>query len=266
MHELLSHGIRYYATGFLLENTKLSLWYADRFGIVKSRSFDFILEPHYFLLMVAALYNASPSDLGLCTLISRMPTDFLSHDGAVLTLPHAQDIKGASLGEETRFNLNISNKKLLYIRPGMVGRGTTIIPVRPSKETPNQWGDDQLVVKLSWQHIERDEAGHVRKIRTKLDQLRNIPVLGNVTHNALRYIVDLKCSVSLSLEDAGLPRAFMPGLSSTAPGDARYLSILVMKEYLPLWFIERPEELKIIFRNALSGMLFDTLLIFIFRG
>ena len=46
LHELLSHGIRYYATGFLLENTKLSLWYADRFGIVKSRSFNFILEPH----------------------------------------------------------------------------------------------------------------------------------------------------------------------------------------------------------------------------
>ena len=138
LNELLSHGIRYYATGFLLENTKLSLWYADRFGIVKSRSFDFILEPHYFLLMVAALYNASPSDLGFCTLISRMPTDFLSHDGAVLTLPHAQDIKGASLGEETHFNLNISGKKLLNVRQGIMGRGTTIIPVRPSKEPSNQ--------------------------------------------------------------------------------------------------------------------------------
>ena len=267
MHELLSHGIRYYATGFLLENTKLSLWYADRFGIVKSRSFDFILEPHYFLLMVAALYKASPSDLGFCTLVTGMPADFLSHDEAVLTLPHhAQNITGGAIGEETHYDLNIDDSKLLNVRYGTVGRGTTIIPVRPSKETPNQWGDEKLVVKLSWQHSERDEAGQVRKIRTKLDQLRNIPVLGNVTHNALRYIVDLKCSVSLSLEDTGLPRAFMPGLSTTAPGDARYLSILVMKEYLPLWFIERPEELKIIFRNALSGMLFDILLICIFRG
>ena len=132
LNELLSHGIRYYATGFLLENTRMSLWHADRCGIVKSRYLDCILEPHYFLLMVAALYKASPPDLGFCTLASGMPTDFLSHDGAVLTLPHhAQKIEEGSIGEETHFDLNIGDSKLLNVRYGTVGRGTTIIPVRP---------------------------------------------------------------------------------------------------------------------------------------
>ena len=132
LNELLSHDIRYYATGFLLENTRMSLWHADRCGIVKSHYLDCILEPHYFLLMVAALYKASPSDLGFCTLVSRMPTDFLSHDGAVLTLPHhAQKIEEGSIGEETHFDLNIGDSKLLNVRYGTVGRGTTIIPVRP---------------------------------------------------------------------------------------------------------------------------------------
>ena len=257
LNELLSHGIRYYATGFLLENTKLSLWYADRCGIVKSRYFDFILEPHYFLLMVAALYKASPADLGFCTLISDMPTDFLSHDGAILTLPHAQNVYGKSIGEETHFDLNIGDSKLLDVRYGTVGRGTTIIPVHPSGETLNPRGkqDFDLVVKLSWQHTKRDEVGKVRKIRTTFAEALNIPFFGREVRSALKYIVDLKCSVSLSLKDVGLPRAFMPGLSDIAPEDGRYLSVLVMKEYIPLWRIDNPGELKIIFRHALTGTL-----------
>ena len=97
--------------------------------------------------------------------------------------------------------------------------------------------------------------GRVHQIRSKLGKALNIPFFGREQRNALKYIVDLKCSVRLSLKDVGLPRAFMPGLSDIAPEDERYLSVLVMKEYIPLWRIDNPGELKIIFRHALTGTL-----------
>ena len=171
-----------------------------------------------------------------------------------------------SIGEETHFELNIGDSKLLDVRYGIVGRGTTIIPVLPCENSPNLEDNEDLVVKLSWQHIKRDEAGKVRKIRTTLAKSWDIPFFGREARNALKYIVDLKCSVSLSLKDVGLPRAFMSELSHIAPEDRRQLSVLVMREYLPLWRISNVKELKIIFRNALTGMFHFILFNSKFRG
>ena len=108
--------------------------------------------------------------------------------------------------------------------------------------------------------------GRVHQIRSKLGKALNIPFFGREARNALKYIVDLKCSVSLSLKDVGLPRAFMSELSHIAPEDRRQLSVLVMREYLPLWRISNVKELKIAFRNALTGMFHFILFNSKFRG
>ena len=58
INEMMSHGVRDYATGWLLQDTTMTLWYADRMGLVQSAPFDIFGEPHLLLLLVAALARA----------------------------------------------------------------------------------------------------------------------------------------------------------------------------------------------------------------
>ncbi|KAI0069649.1 hypothetical protein K474DRAFT_1680768, partial [Panus rudis PR-1116 ss-1] len=71
--ELVSHGVRQYATGFLVEDQWISLWYGDRFGVIKSAFFDWIAEPHFLLLMVAALRFSDRRRLGFSPFVSMDP-------------------------------------------------------------------------------------------------------------------------------------------------------------------------------------------------
>ena len=43
--ELMSHGVRTYATGFLLDQETMTLWYADRMGLVVSVPFNIFKSP-----------------------------------------------------------------------------------------------------------------------------------------------------------------------------------------------------------------------------
>lgn len=252
LNELLSHGVRNYATGYLVEDRLITLWYADRFGIVKTRPFDIFLQPQNFLLMVAALTYAAYEDLGFCPLISNIPRDHLSYDEATLKIPSALDVRNIERGD-LYFDLNVGGGKEIITRYGTVGRGTTVIPIHAVDDALDVCGSETLVAKLSWQPVQRDEAGNIRKIRTKLANSWNFLGFGQAARDALNYIVDFKCSASLSINDANLPRAFMCQLSDMAAEDLRDLRILVMKEYLPLELIETANELKIIFRHALTG-------------
>lgn len=80
LNEILSHGVRTHASGFLLEDTLMSLWYADRMGLIQSVQFDIFKEPHYLLLVVAAHHYNTPREFGRNPLI----TNEKSHQSDVI--------------------------------------------------------------------------------------------------------------------------------------------------------------------------------------
>ncbi|CAL1698362.1 unnamed protein product [Somion occarium] len=251
LNELLSHGARNYATGFLVENKKISLWYGDRFGIIKSRLFNFIEEPHYFLLMVTAIFRASDADLGFCPLIRNIPTNHLSYDGATLKVPAAVDISNKAIPGDVEFEVSLTEPESIFTAYGTVGRGTTVVPITAvGPKNCRRFGKERLVAKMSWQPVKRYEEGHIRTIRQTLKKSKN-----KNARAALAYIVDLKCSSTLAINDpnVNLPRAFMTQLPGMPEDEKRDFRILIMKEYLPLQFIDTADELKKVFRDALTG-------------
>lgn len=251
LNELISHGIRNYASGFLVEDLKLSLWYCDRFGIIKSHRLNLVKEPHYFLLVVAALTHASSFDLGFCPLVRNIPRDHLSYAGASLRVPSAIDVAGQDLGD-LEFALDVSKEKPINTSYGTMGRGTTVIPILATGRSLELFGDDRLVVKMSWQPVKRDEEGNIRRIHTRLACATQLEA-----REALKFIVDFKCSTSLAINhpDVLLPRAFMSHIPAIDDQDLRDFRLMVMKEYLPLQLIDTSEELQLVFGHAVTGSL-----------
>ncbi|CAL1698347.1 unnamed protein product [Somion occarium] len=250
LNELLSHGTRNYATGFLVENKKISLWYGDRFGIIKSRLFNFLEEPHYFLLMVTAIFRASDTDLGFCPLIRNIPRNHLSYKGATMTVPMARDHKDRDIGD-VEFEVSTTEAKPIVTAYGTVGRGTIVVPISSvQQENETCSAKDRLVAKMSWQPVKRNEEGHIRTIRRTLKKSKN-----KDARAALAFIVKLKCSSTLAIDDpnVNLPRAFMTQLPDVPQDEMRDFRILVMKEYLPLQFVDTVDELKKVLRDALTG-------------
>ncbi|CAL1712781.1 unnamed protein product [Somion occarium] len=247
LNELLSHGARNYATGFLVENTKISLWYADRLGIMKSVQFDFLEEPHYLLLMVAAISSANDAALGFCPLIVDGPRDHIGYAGAKLRIPNARDVNNENIGT-VELDLDADGEREILTAYGTVGRGTTVVPVTTSGRTRDLFGSDKLVVKMSWQPVNRREEGHIRHIRRTLANSDN-----QVARDALEFIVDLKCSVALQMNDPAVdfPRVCM---DMPMPNDElRDFRMLALKEYLSLDFIDTAEELVQVFRDVITG-------------
>ncbi|KAI0073146.1 hypothetical protein K474DRAFT_1700506 [Panus rudis PR-1116 ss-1] len=104
LNELLNHGVRQYGSGFLVEGDWITLWYADRFGVVKSVNFDWRKEPHFLLLVVAALVFADRQKLGFSPFVAVHPTapEGDSFSTATLRIPGpkgAQDDEPNEAGE-----------------------------------------------------------------------------------------------------------------------------------------------------------------------
>ncbi|KAK7684445.1 hypothetical protein QCA50_012392 [Cerrena zonata] len=238
INELLSHGIRAYAFGFLLQETRMSLWYVDRMGMATSQSFDIFLNPELFVLVVAALHFADRDKLGTIPLVKYPDDASRSHDKATLELPRAIGSDGAPIDEQLSFGLRVSAASPLIVAYGAVGRGTTVVPITSDARARELFGKDKLVAKLCWPSTKRrDEAEIIRMIRTKLKENKKAKVY-------LKNIVDLKCSLDMSAVEIGLPRAFM---DLTAPYEPRLLRTLIMVEYLPLEQIRSLDDFKVVF-------------------
>ncbi|CAL1698516.1 unnamed protein product [Somion occarium] len=234
-NELASHGIRNFASGFLVEDTKMTLWYADRMGLVKSKGFDVFKEPAQFLLVIAALHFASRATLGFNPLIRYGPDFVKTYENGVLALPYSYDIDGKKLNDMT-FALDVSAGKQPAVAYGAVGRGTTVVPIKAVGAAQDLFGDDDLVAKMSWQPVNRvnTEDGIVRVIRQKIGKSRTKKYL-------LKHIVDMKCSLDLTSAELGLPRASMYLPEAYEP---RIFRVLIVKEYLPLECVRSLAEFK----------------------
>ncbi|CAL1698477.1 unnamed protein product [Somion occarium] len=249
--KLISQGIRSYASGFLVEETKMSLWYTDRMGLVKSKRFDIFDEPEYFLLVIAALHFARPPKLGFNPLIEYTQKSIQSYEKGVLKLSRSYDITGREL-KDLSFLLNVLAEKPLTVARGAVGRGTTVLPIQAIEAAKNLFEDEGLVAKFSWQPTDRvnTEDGIIRVIRQKIGKSRT-------RKHLLKHIVDLKCSLDLTATELGLPRASMYLSEACEP---RIFRVLIVKEYLPLECVRRVAEYERIFIDVVQvhRYVFDT--------
>lgn len=252
LNEMMSHGVRNYATGWLLQDTTMTLWYADRMGLVHSAPFDIFRDRHLLLLFVAAVTCADLQKLGFCPLLSpssqmTAERNFEGYDGAVLRLSEPefdQEGNGVDRGELT---FDVNQEHFIQTDYGTVGRGTTIVHVKASGTAATQFGSSRLVAKLAWPVLKQRRHGEdhlIRKIRTCLQKHKP---------EYLKHVVDLKASVSQRIEQINLPRALMADLPELSNSQNRVLCCLVMEEYSSLESVQSVEEFKTIFVDAVKG-------------
>ncbi|KAL6305452.1 hypothetical protein BKA93DRAFT_927729 [Sparassis latifolia] len=230
--EMMSHGVRSYSSGLTVDGLTVHLWYADRMGLIKSEPFNFVEEPHILLLVLAAMGSADLATMGISPFLTFGQSGFQSYDDAHLEIPDQQaiDVNGRVMGA---LDFEVDTSRGLLTDFGIVGRGTTVVPVKTTANSA-QFGDAALVAKMSWQPQERaSEASLIRLVRQSLGKKPNM----------LQHIVDLKCSVTRSMEAVGLPRAFLPDARLESP-DTRELRLLVLTKYEPLQSVCSVDEFK----------------------
>ncbi|OCH85098.1 hypothetical protein OBBRIDRAFT_839214 [Obba rivulosa] len=247
LHELLSHHVRSYGTGFLIEETSMTLWYCDRMGLVQSESFDIFKAPEYLVLVLAALAKAPVGALGFCPFLNFPSPESYSLEDTSLTLPDAVDEDGVSLGEPVTFNVEVTSSRKLINNPGAIGRGTVVVPVKTVRESKELFGDKDHVVKIAWQQKTRTAEDYfVRMIRKAMHK-------NDTARQYLKHIVEIKCSLTKSMADMELPRALMLGVSLADGEEERVWRILVMEEYMPVEMLDSVEEFKEVFKGVLQG-------------
>ncbi|THH12976.1 hypothetical protein EUX98_g9771, partial [Antrodiella citrinella] len=250
LHELLSHGVRSYATGFRIQDFTMTLYYMDRMGVVVSEPFDFMDQPHFLLLYVAAIRYASPAQLGFFSKLGFLDdnvTDTL--DGATLDLPGSADIDSKTLND-LRFVLE-PDRPIIHAHGAQVGRATIVVPVKPFPRCEAAvvlCEENRIVAKIAWQSTSRriSEDSYIRVARTKLQASDSM-------RKHLKHIVDMKCALTQSMEEMKLSRVFMFGLPEEDAENHRVCRILVMMEYIPLEMVDSVREFKLIFVGVIKG-------------
>ncbi|KAH9831025.1 uncharacterized protein C8Q71DRAFT_911026 [Rhodofomes roseus] len=140
-----------------------------------------------------------------------------------------------------------SQRRTIYTEFGMIGRGTTVIPVvaAPGTKTEELFGSEALVAKVAWPHaVRKAEDAMIKAVRRRLADSKP---------NYLKHIVDLKCSMTKSgdSEEMHLPR-FKLGIVPGAD-ELRVCRILVLKEYEPLETIGSGENFRIVFIDVVRA-------------
>ncbi|TCD68350.1 hypothetical protein EIP91_010988 [Steccherinum ochraceum] len=253
VHDTASHGFRAYSIGFSIDDYTMTLWYMDRLGIVKSASFDFLEEPHFLALFLAAIVFARSQYLGFFPLL-RFPSEHIdgtvlgNYRDVVLDLTGAEDMNSEVL-EDVRFVVDITDERPLVPTHFAVGRATIVVPVKShptSQAAATVCGNTGTVVKISWPFkSRRAEDSYVRAVRTALEAQAPMK-------KYLKHLVDVKCTLTQSMEQLSLPRARMFGLTKDENLE-RVCRIIVMREYNTLKLVTSPEELKTIFVGAVRG-------------
>ncbi|KAI0791085.1 hypothetical protein C8Q75DRAFT_890971 [Abortiporus biennis] len=255
-NELQSHGVRNYPTGIFFDNQWISLWYIDSMGIVKSQPFMFPHQPHYLLLVVAAMKAASLRRLGVSPFIdySHPEAKFGSYEHTFLQLPEAEDEEGSHLSDpaKLRFPIDVQENRRLLNTHGAIGRATTVVPILPPQlsatssmpsESCANISEEYLVAKVSWPDERRNsEAGYIRAIRKKMKEHPD------AKHYA-KNIVKVKYSLTLKRDAEQLlfPRGLV-GFED--PSELRVLRLLVLVCYEPLEKVISVEEFKKVFRDV----------------
>ena len=150
---------------------------------------------------------------------------------------------------EYEFDVDKTAHRSVYTEFGLIGRGTTVIPVKSRKTrtepSSSEEEPEELVAKVAWPHTVRmGEDVFITKVRTGLERSGKTQML--------QHIVDMKAALTKDAKAMGLPRQAM-GL---CPGreDLRVCRILVLKRYRPLHAIESQAEFHKVFVQVVRGM------------
>ncbi|CCM01669.1 uncharacterized protein FIBRA_03732 [Fibroporia radiculosa] len=251
INELMSHGVRSYGIGYLLINTSMTLWYADRMGIVLSEPFDILDEPDKLLLVVAAIGAADYHTMGVSPFLyfPLVERTFARYDGAQLVFqPDVAYQVDNSVDEEKKikdelvFDLAVNKTHRVYTEYGAFGRGTTVVPIKAAGKAKEMWGSDDLVVKIAWPTTSRkSEASFVVSVRSALR--------AQGKSQYLKHIVDMKCFVDQTMEELMLPR----WLLNVTPLEERICRAMVLQWYEKLQAIESVDEFKDIFLDVVRA-------------
>ncbi|KAL4243391.1 hypothetical protein ABKN59_011288 [Abortiporus biennis] len=249
--ELQSHGIRHYSTGIIFDHEHVSFWYIDHMGVIKSKPFNFLLQPHYLLLCVAALKYASLSQLGISPFLdySNQIAKFGEYKEVYVNFPRALDEAGkpVSKADMDMLRFQVDDGSLTGRKPyttgGIIGMGTIKIPlVRKQKS-----GLGLLQGKLSWPLESRTSEDHFLWGIWK--KLRRCAEGKKVIENIARVV----SSLSLDRDDPelGLPRGSMEFFLEQDP--PRIFRLLVFVGYEPLSNVESPAEFEKVFRDVITA-------------
>ncbi|KZT64321.1 hypothetical protein DAEQUDRAFT_39492 [Daedalea quercina L-15889] len=223
--QIASHNVRSYAIGWLIEDARLRLVYGDRMGLVFTKAIDFLgKDAALFLLIVAATGAAGVHGLGIHPNV-HFPRDDDGYEvfaldseytGATLHLPTGDT-------EDAQFDFDVQSTRKLYTEFGLIGRGTAVIPVKArNKKARETCGEEELVAKVGWPHAARQaENEMIDTIRRDLKSAHK--------DNYLQHIVDMKYSVTKTIEEMGMPRCAMNIIPDGE--DLRVCRTLILKAY-----------------------------------
>ena len=241
INKVMSHSVRSYAIGWLIQNEEVRLVYGDRVGVVFTEEISFLQENTYmFPLILAAMGAASSRVLGVHPNIHylREGEDDLagccnafdvdhSYQGAVLRLDRRDDDGSETL--EYDFDVDKKAGPTVHTEFGLIGRDTTVIPVktraRVKEASSSTRAGDELAAKVAWPHAaQTGEDAFISKVRRCLKREGKTKML--------QHIVDTKAALTKDAEAMELPRCSM-GLWPGAQ-DLRLCRILILKRHRPL--------------------------------
>ncbi|PCH43915.1 hypothetical protein WOLCODRAFT_138673 [Wolfiporia cocos MD-104 SS10] len=246
INEHMSHNVRSFGSGIMVREMTIKLWYADRMGIIISEPFHIVEQSELLLYAATALGHADLHRLGICHLMRfDVPNGkFETFEGAELVLEgrNVRDAKGEVISERLEFDVTATGEDDIYTEFGIVGRGTTVVPIRAKGYAATLFGDAELVAKIAWpvSRTNRVETTTIMTIRTTLAAKR--PTM-------LDHIVDLKCSLSMTIDELGLPRAYM----GTRVLGERVFRTIIMQRYAPLELMNSAAEFKSIFLDVVRA-------------
>ncbi|TFY76327.1 hypothetical protein EWM64_g7685 [Hericium alpestre] len=234
-------GNRRYVTGLFVRGDKVSLWYYDRIGVVRTKEFS-ILDPadsKLVVLMAVAMSVCDRDHLGFEPLL-HPPTNVVSSSTVkdnILLLPANHTIDGSGVQVQHDVSFQVLGNKAIYIQYGVIGRGTVVYSVAAKDTGGLELPKGELVAKLSWPVKTRAaEDFLICDIRSKIGPTWS------------KHIPELICSMTLDGDALGLPRTLMPSLDDAS--EERVLRILIAPRAEALAKARSLEEFQAIFLHV----------------
>ena len=252
--ECLADGCRRYVTGIMVKDFKVSLWYYDRLGVIKSEEFNFEEDHRLWNLVIVALSSCNMDEFGFEPMIhppsdTPPPVSLIKPiqvqpprniTGWEICIDQGTDVMGTIVSEPV--NLKIRAPPV-YVQYGIVGRGTSVFSVSPTDNAhPCLGSSEDLVVKFSWPAATRvnTEDSLIRRIRKRIG-----------VHS--KHVTGLRMSTTLSGLRLGLPRLDDSIKKLSDKVEDRVLRVLVCDRHFPLTDLKTLKEFKNVFIDLVRG-------------
>ncbi|KAH9925291.1 uncharacterized protein B0H18DRAFT_1009482 [Fomitopsis serialis] len=211
MYRVLASSVWTFVLGWLVEDDQVRLIYGDRMGLVFTKTFSSPEDARgYTLPVVSVMGFVGVGNLGLDKSFGRA------------TLPRDGSSQGAWRNHELEFD--VDQDEPMHIPSGLLGRGTLVVPITapPGGEAAQLCGSEPLVAKIAWPQVALHQA----------EDQTIIVVRRKLVEKSKKYcdhIVDLKCSVTRSIEEMSLPRCAMGVILENE--DLRVCRTMVLERY-----------------------------------